>query len=106
MRERIFGSPKTRVAYSIYYVGITYRHFLTTIPWRLAVVHDASAASKGKTYSQEGIIVMLMPDFLNFDKKIHSVDGLTVDEQNFEGDGHILFAHSAKSKGISYSTSQ
>ena len=30
---------------------IVYKHFPTTSPWRLAAVHDASSASKGKAYT-------------------------------------------------------
>ena len=42
-------------------VGIIYRHFPTTVPWKVAVTHDASSASKSRSYSHEGVIVLLMP---------------------------------------------
>eukprot|EP00435_Cladocopium_sp_Y103_P007263 s3374_g2.t1 len=86
-------------------LGIVYRHFPTSTPWRLVAVHDASAASKDKIYSQEGIIIMLMQDHLNFDKKVHTINGLDVNKAHFGGEAHILFAHGGKSKRVSYSTS-
>ena len=86
-------------------VGIVYKHFPTTSPWRLVAVHDASSASKGKAYSQEGIMILLMQDNLNFNSQVHSITGLEVSEEHFGGAAHILFAHGAKAKRISYSTS-
>ena len=46
-----------------------------------------------------------MRDNLNFDKRIHSITGLEVSEHLFGGEAHILFAHGARAKRISYSTS-
>ena len=86
-------------------VGIIYRHFPTTVPWKVAVIHDASSASKSRSYSQEGVIVLLMPDCLNLDKQIHTIDGLSVSEAKFGGIGHILYVQGSRSKRISYSTS-
>ena len=68
-------------------VGIIYRHFPTTVPWKVAVIHDASSASKSRSYSQEGVIVLLMPDCLNLGKQIHTIDGLSVSEAKFGGIG-------------------
>eukprot|EP00435_Cladocopium_sp_Y103_P034113 s393_g8.t1 len=86
-------------------LGLTFKHFSTAVPWRLVAVHDASSASKGRAYSQEGIMILLMQDHLNFDKRVHSITGLEVSEENFGGEAHILFAHGARAKRISYSTS-
>ena len=86
-------------------VGIIYRHFRTTVPWKVAVIHDASSASKSRSYSQEGVIVLSMPDFLNLDKQIHTIDGLSVSEANFGGVGRILYVQGSRSKRISYPTS-
>ena len=86
-------------------IGIVYRYIPTSSPWRLVAVHDASAASKDKIYSQEGIFILLMEDHLNFDKKVHTINGLNVKESHFGGDAHILFAHGGKAKRVSYSTS-
>ena len=86
-------------------LGITFKHFPTSVPWRLVAVHDASSASKGRAYSQEGVMILLMRDNLNFDKRIHSITGLEVSEHLFGGEAHILFAHGARAKRISYSTS-
>ena len=85
-------------------VGIVYKHFPTTSSWRLVAVHDASSASKGKAYSQEGIMILLVQDNLNFNSQVHSITGLEVSEEHFGGEAHILFAHGAKAKRISYST--
>ena len=86
-------------------VGIIFRQFPANTSWRLAVVHDASSASKGRAYSQEGVMVLLMPDYLDLNKKIHTINGNEVSEKNFSGHARILFAHGGKSKRISYSTS-
>eukprot|EP00435_Cladocopium_sp_Y103_P033818 s172_g8.t1 len=70
-----------------------------------ATVQDLHMANAiGKAYSQEGIMILLMQDNLNFNSQIHSITGLEVSEEHF-GDAHILFAHGAKAKRISYSTS-
>ena len=45
---------------------------------------------------------------LDLHKQIHSIksiNGLDVDESNFGGDAHILFAHGARAKRVSYSVS-
>ena len=86
-------------------LGITFKHFPTSVPWRLVAVHDASSASKGRAYSQEGIMILLMKDHLNLDPRVHSITGLEVSEEKFGGEAHILFAHGARAKRISYSTS-
>jgi hypothetical protein len=75
------------------------------VPWKVAVIHDASSASKSRSYSQEGVIVLSMPDFLNLDKQIHTIDGLSVSEANFGGVGRILYVQGSRSKRISYPTS-
>ena len=85
-------------------VGMIFKHFDKKAPWRLVVIHDASSATKGRAYSQEGVMVLLMPDYLNYDPRIHSISGVDVKEC-FGGTGHILSAHGAKAKRISYSTS-
>ena len=59
-------------------VGIVYKHFPTTSSWRLVAVHDAGSASKGKAYSQESIMILLMQDNLNFNSQVHSITGLEV----------------------------
>jgi hypothetical protein len=50
-------------------------------------------------------MILLMRDNLKFDKRIHSITGLEVSEHQFGGEAHILFAHGARAKRISYSTS-
>ena len=88
-----------------YGMGLTYRRFSTSTPWRLLAIHDASAAAKGRNYAQEGVIILLAPDHLRLDRKIHTLCGTDVNEEIFGGPAHILYAHGAKAKRICYSTS-
>ena len=50
-------------------------------------------------------MILLMKDHLNLDLRVHSITGLEVSEEMFGGEAHILFAHGARAKRISYSTS-
>ena len=86
-------------------VGIVYKKFSNKVKWKLAAIHDASAASKGRAYSQEGVVILLMPDLLDLDPQIHTVNGNVMAEERFGGVAHILSAHGARSKRVSYSTS-
>jgi len=86
-------------------VGIIYKKFSNKVRWKLAAVHDASAASKGRAYSQEGVVILLMPDLLDLDNQVHTVNGNMMSEERFGGVAHILSAHGARSKRVSYSTS-
>ena len=45
-------------------LGLRYR-FLGPGKFRIQCVHDASSASKGRCYAQEGVLVMLMPELPN-----------------------------------------
>lgn len=87
--------------------GIIYKRFPSTMPWKLTVVRDASSATKDRAYSQEGVmvLVLLMPDQLGLDARVHTIDGLSVDESRFGGLAHILYVQGSRSKRISYSTS-
>jgi hypothetical protein len=42
---------------------------------------------------------------MNFDAKIHTINGENVAEEIFGGTAHILFSHGSKAKRVSYSTS-
>ncbi len=86
-------------------VGIVYKKFSNKVKWKLAAIHDASAASKGRAYGQEGVVILLMPDLLDLDDQVHTVNGNVMSEERFGGVAHILSAHGAKSKRVSYSTS-
>ena len=74
-------------------------------PLRLACVHDSSAAGSVRNYAQEGILVLLCEDRMKqFDREYEHV----LDDQQCKALGgrcHILWAHGAKAKRISYSTS-
>ena len=86
-------------------IGITYKCIPKDVAWRLVAIHDTASAQKGKAYSQEGVMILLMEDTLNFDPKIHTINGLNINEEKFGGRAHILFAHGGKCKRVSYSTS-
>ena len=84
-------------------VGLHYRYI--KLPFRLACVHDSSAAGNVRNYAQEGVLILLCEDGL--------VDYSLEDEHILEdhqtsllgGRAHILWGHGAKAKRISYSTS-
>jgi len=80
-----------------------FKHFDKKSSWRLVVNHDASSASKGRAYSHKGVMVLLMPDYINYDPRIHTISGKEVKESCFGGVGHILSAHEPNAKIISYS---
>ena len=85
--------------------GLHYRYFKTRHR-RLVCVHDASAASKTRHYAQEGILIYLADDHWHdgmFESE-HSCE-TAVDEMKHCGMMHLLFAHGAKAKRVSYSTS-
>lgn len=86
-------------------LAIIYRHFPRSKGWRLACIHDASSASQGRTYANEGILVLLTVDKLDIDDKLHDISGLHCDPERFGGPAHILWAQGNKAKRISYSTS-
>ena len=69
------------------------------------MVHDASSASKGRQYAQEGILVMLADDYFA-EKSLEAHQ--ECDDQDVQLHGgvmHVLFSHGAKAKRVSYSTS-
>ncbi|CAE7024435.1 fumA, partial [Symbiodinium sp. KB8] len=74
-------------------------------PHRLACIHDSSAAGNVRNYAQEGVLVLLCEDRLGEmprDKE-HTLSDAQCALMG--GLGHILWAHGAKAKRISYSTS-
>lgn len=86
-------------------LGLRVRFFEPNVKLRLQRIHDASSASKGKCYSQEGVMVMVMPEL---PPALLRQDELTCSQET--GDklsnfGHILFSHGGKAKRVSYSTS-
>ena len=86
-------------------LGLIFKKFPKDIPWKLLCIHGASAASKGRTYAQEGVLILLAPDNMKFDPKVHTINGENVEEQIFGGTAHIPFSHGSKAKRVSYSTS-
>ena len=85
-------------------IGLHYRHFETE-NLRSVCVHDASSASKGRHYAQEGILILLADDKW----KGHTIDlEEEFDSQSVKAHGgvmHVLHSHGAKAKRVSYSTS-
>ena len=89
-------------------VGLHYR-IMENPNVRLMCIHDASAASKGRSYAQEGLIIGLAEDKFygtNMPNEVEFKDGYgegTVDQHG--GTLHVLHASGSKAKRISYSTS-
>ena len=73
-------------------------------PFRLACIHDSSAAGSVRQYAQEGIMILLMEDRL---RDLVSYEEVMEDRQThlLGGKCHVLWAHGAKAKRVSYSTS-
>lgn len=84
--------------------GLHYRKFKTPHQ-RIVVVHDASSASKGRTYAQEGVLVFMADD--NFKNYQINHEMVCTDEtvKMHGGVMHLLMAYGAKAKRVSYSTS-
>eukprot|EP00435_Cladocopium_sp_Y103_P061866 s1483_g23.t1 len=86
-------------------LGLVYRRFSPSTPWRILSIHDAPAAAKTRNYAQEGILILLSQDQRRLDPKVHTVCGTDVNEEIFVGTAHISYAHGSKAKRICYSTS-
>ena len=84
-------------------LGLYFRKLIP--PFRLACIHDSSAAGNVRNYAQEGILVLLCEDRLG--KLNRNEEHILEDHQLqlINGKGHVLWAHGAKAKRISYSTS-
>ena len=84
-------------------LGLYFRKLLP--PLRLACVHDSSAAGNVRNYAQEGVMVLLTEDRLSGFEG--SYEHVLQDNQTCRLGGrcHVLWAHGAKAKRISYSTS-
>ena len=73
-------------------------------PLRVMCIHDSSAAGNVRHYAQEGILVVLAEDKLQHFTEYGHV--LSNDEARLLGGTvHVLWAHGAKAKRVSYSTS-
>lgn len=89
-------------------VGLHYR-FLKASNLRLVCIHDASSASQGRHYAQEGLLICLTED--KFDSQ--NLDYETIFNDGDGPDGvdrhggvmHVLHASGTKAKRVSYSTS-
>ena len=84
-------------------LGLYFRKLIP--PLRLACIHDSSAAGNVRNYAQEGILVLLCEDRLGSldQNEEHVLEDHQV--KILSGKGHVLWAHGAKAKRISYSTS-
>eukprot|EP00435_Cladocopium_sp_Y103_P053465 s971_g17.t1 len=89
-------------------VGLHYR-FRKAKNLRLVCIHDASSASQGRHYAQEGLLICLTEDKfydenLNYETIFNDGDGPDgVDCHG--GVMHVLHASGTKAKRVSYSTS-
>lgn len=77
-------------------LGLHYR-YVKSKRWRTQCIHDASSASQGRHYAQEGVIVLLIPelpqDILNQDVVCENSDAARL--CNY---GHVLYAQGSKAK--------
>ena len=86
-------------------VGLRYRYFRTKHR-RLVCFHDASAASKGRNYAQEGVVIALADDeWRNITIDFEHTCETEEHELMHGGVMHVLHSHGAKAKRVSYSTS-
>ncbi|CAK8997745.1 unnamed protein product [Durusdinium trenchii] len=86
-------------------VGLHYRYFRTKHR-RLVCFHDASAASKGRNYAQEGVVIALADDeWRNITIDFEHTCETEEHELMHGGVMHVLHSHGAKAKRVSYSTS-
>ena len=83
--------------------AIYYRPLLEA-RYRIVVIHDASAATATKNYAQEGVLVVLMNDFINTNHN-HVVADDDFARSTLSGKAQLLHVQSSKAKRVSYSTS-
>ena len=88
---------------SCLHLGLFFRKLSGNI--RLMCVHDASSASKGRNYAQEGILVLLCEDKLRIDDQHYKIEADDQLADALGGRAHVLWSHGAKAKRVSYSTS-
>ena len=89
-------------------LGLHYRYFEGE-DLRVVCIHDASSASKGRNYAQEGLLVCLADDKFrhqHMDFETEYVDGNGFGGVDSHGGVmHVLHASGGKAKRVSYSTS-
>ena len=83
--------------------AILYRN-LECSSYRIVCIHDASAASSTKNYAQEGVIVVLMADYLDVEDN-HVIASDEFARTRLSGRAQLLHMQSNKAKRVSYSTS-
>ena len=83
--------------------AILYRN-LECSSCRIVCIHDASAASSTKNYAQEGVIVVLMADYVDV-KENHVIASDEFARTRLSGRAQLLHMQSNKAKRVSYSTS-
>ena len=84
-------------------LGLHYRKLKP--PFKLACIHDSSAAGNVRHYAQEGVLVLLMEDRLKTHEDEREKILADHETQFLSGKAHLLWGHGAKAKRISYSTS-
>ena len=89
-------------------VGLHYR-VMESPQVRLVCIHDASSASQGRHYAQEGLLICLAEDkFAGEEMDFETVFEDGEGHQGVERHGgfmHVLFASGSKATRVSYSTS-
>ncbi|CAE7229459.1 unnamed protein product [Symbiodinium sp. CCMP2592] len=84
-------------------LGLHYRKLKP--PFKLACIHDSSAAGNVRHYAQEGVLVLLMEDRLKAREDEYEKTLMDHETQLLSGKAHLLWGHGAKAKRTSYSTS-
>eukprot|EP00439_Symbiodinium_sp_Y106_P004476 s9466_g1.t1 len=81
-----------------------YYRALPSKAYRIVCVHDASAATSTKNYAQEGVLVFLVADTVNFAQE-HITASDEFARHRLSGRAQLLHMQSNKAKRVSYSTS-
>ena len=79
--------------------------YIKTKHQRLMCIHDASSASKGRHYAQEGVLIGLADDYFWNKNQEPEVTHDDEDVKLHNGVFHVLHATGGKAKRVSYSTS-
>lgn len=76
-------------------LGLHYRHFQSKHQ-RLMLIHDASPASQGRHYAQEGVLVILADDSFHGHELPHEQSCSDQDTEMHGGTAHVLTAYGSK----------
>ena len=86
-------------------LGLHYHFFPPGTKLRLQCIHDAASAPKGRCYSQEGILVLVMPELPQHILRQDELQCTSEEASTLSNFGHLLYAHGGKSKSCLLYTS-